>query len=96
MIAIFFLKSATRSSIITWSKSSPPSLLSPAVDSASNTPSPDSQQMMHEMYRHLSQKQELFASLSVLSKPYANAAAVGSLMIRSTSKPAILPASLVA
>ncbi len=47
------------------------------------------------MYRHLSQKQD-FSSLSVLSKPYANAAAVGSLMIRSTSKPAILPASLVA
>ena len=33
---------------------------------------------------------------SSLSKPYARAAAVGSLMIRITSRPAILPASLVA
>src|SRR5437667_7579234 len=31
-----------------------------------------------------------------LSSPYANAAAVGSLMIRSTSRPAIWPASFVA
>ncbi len=31
-----------------------------------------------------------------LSSPYASAAAVGSLMIRKTSSPAILPASLVA
>jgi len=31
-----------------------------------------------------------------LSSPYAIAAAVGSLMMRSTFKPAILPASLVA
>jgi hypothetical protein len=31
-----------------------------------------------------------------LSKPYARAAAVGSLMILKTSSPAILPASLVA
>ena len=35
-------------------------------------------------------------SLSFLSRPYANDAAVGSLIIRKTSKPAILPASLVA
>mmetsp|Transcript_20019 Transcript_20019/g.55616 ORF Transcript_20019/g.55616 Transcript_20019/m.55616 type:complete len:214 (+) Transcript_20019:1573-2214(+) len=32
----------------------------------------------------------------MLSKPYATAAAVGSLMMRSTSSPAIVPASLVA
>ena len=31
-----------------------------------------------------------------LSRPYASAAAVGSLMMRSTLRPAILPASLVA
>ena len=31
-----------------------------------------------------------------LSSPYASAAAVGSLMIRATSRPAIWPASLVA
>ena len=34
--------------------------------------------------------------LAFLSKPYASAAAVGSLMIRKTSRPAIFPASLVA
>ena len=35
-------------------------------------------------------------SPGVLSNPYANAAAVGSLMILLTSRPAIFPASLVA
>ena len=38
----------------------------------------------------------LRSTLSCLSTPYASAAAVGSLIIRRTSKPAILPASLVA
>ncbi len=37
----------------------------------------------------------IFCSTS-LSNPYANAAAVGSLIIRFTSNPAILPASFVA
>ena len=36
------------------------------------------------------------APLPCLSRPKASAAAVGSLMMRSTSRPAILPASLVA
>ena len=35
-------------------------------------------------------------SFFFLSRPYASAAAVGSLMIRATSSPAIWPASLVA
>jgi hypothetical protein len=35
-------------------------------------------------------------TFSFLSRPYAMAAAVGSLMMRSTSRPAIVPASLVA
>jgi hypothetical protein len=38
----------------------------------------------------------IFFSPPFLSKPYAIAAAVGSLMIRATFKPAIIPASLVA
>ncbi len=38
----------------------------------------------------------MVCSLSILSIPYANAAAVGSLIIRFTSNPAILPASFVA
>ena len=40
-------------------------------------------------------KTEIFSSF-FLSRPYASDAAVGSLMMRSTSSPAILPASLVA
>ncbi len=39
---------------------------------------------------------KIVCSLSVLSIPYAKAAAVGSLIIRFTFKPAIRPASLVA
>ena len=35
-------------------------------------------------------------SLDFLSRPYAKEAAVGSLMMRSTSSPAMRPASLVA
>jgi len=38
----------------------------------------------------------LTSSSSLLSKPYAKLAAVGSFIILNTSKPAILPASLVA
>ena len=38
----------------------------------------------------------LLSFFAPLSSPYARAAAVGSLMIRNTSSPAIVPASLVA
>ena len=38
----------------------------------------------------------IFRSFSALSRPYASAAAVGSLIILTTSRPAIAPASLVA
>jgi hypothetical protein len=41
-------------------------------------------------------KTRMFSSLSRLSRPYAIAAAVGSLMTRSMVRPAIFPASLVA
>ncbi|ETJ16184.1 hypothetical protein Q604_UNBc4C00098G0001, partial [human gut metagenome] len=41
-IPFSFLNSATKWSMIFWSKSSPPSLLSPAVDNTSKTPSPNS------------------------------------------------------
>ena len=43
-------------------------------------------------------KIKIFLSVpsETLSRPYAIAAAVGSLIIRKTSKPAIVPASLVA
>jgi len=40
--------------------------------------------------------QTRIVSLPFFSRPYASAAAVGSLMMRSTSRPAILPASFVA
>ena len=81
--------------MIFWSKSSPPRWLSPAVDNTSNTPSPNSRIDTSNVPPPRSNT-KIFSSWSTLSKPYARAAAVGSLTIRSTSKPAIRPASLVA
>src|SRR5699024_7626605 len=90
-----FLNSAAKYSIILSSKSSPPRLLSPEVERTSKTPSPNSRIETSNVPPPKSNT-KIFSSLSVLSNPYAKAAAVGSLTIRSTSKPAILPASLVA
>ncbi len=60
----------------------------------SNTPSPTSRTETSKVPPPRSQTR--IVSCSFLSRPYASAAAVGSLMMRSTSRPAILPASLVA
>ena len=89
------LNSATKNSIILLSKSSPPKWLSPDVDNTSNTPSPNSKIDTSNVPPPKSNT-KIFSSWSTLSKPYAKAAAVGSFTIRSTSKPAIRPASLVA
>lgn len=78
-----------------WSKSSPPNLLSPAVDNTSKVPSANSRIETSNVPPPRSNTRT-FSSLSVLSIPNASAAAVGSLIIRSTSNPAILPASFVA
>ncbi len=88
------LNSLTSQSIRRWSKSSPPRCVSPLVDFTSKTPSASSSTEMSYVPPPRSNT-AIFSSF-FLSRPYASAAAVGSLMMRSTSRPAILPASLVA
>ncbi len=77
------------------SMSVPPSCVSPEVDLTSKTPSPSSMMVTSKVPPPRS-KTRIFDSLSCLSRPYANDAAVGSLMMRTTLRPAISPASLVA
>ena len=89
-----FLNSAASHSISFWSRSSPPRCVSPFVDLTSKTPSASSR--IEISYVPPPRSKTAIFSSSFLSRPYANEAAVGSLMIRSTSRPAILPASLVA
>lgn len=76
------------------SKSSPPRDVSPFVALTSNTPPDISNNDISKVPPPKSYTAIIFPS--VLSKPKAKAAAVGSLMILLTSKLAILPASLVA
>ena len=53
--------------------------------------------MIHQMFLHPNQKLRTFcSSVESVSKPYAIAAAVGSLIILKTFNPAIVPASFVA
>ena len=73
----------------------PPSWVSPLVDTTSNTPSPKSIIVTSRVPPPRSNT-IIFWSFSDLSRPYARAAAVGSLMILTTSRPAIAPASFVA
>ena len=89
-----FLKASRKWLTIRLSKSSPPRWVSPFVLLTSNTPSPSSSTDTSKVPPPRS-KTAIFSSF-LLSRPYANAAAVGSLIIRFTSRPAILPASLVA
>src|SRR4029079_17201074 len=89
-----FLNSPAIQSTTALSKLSPPRWLSPAVALTSNTPSPISSTDTSKVPPPRS-KTRIVWSVS-LSSPYASEAAVGSLMMRLTSKPAILPASLVA
>jgi hypothetical protein len=76
------------------SKSSPPRDVSPLVAFTSNTP-PDISRI--EISKVPPPRSYTAITLpSVLSRPKARAAAVGSLIILFTSRLAILPASLVA
>tara|TARA_Y100000310_G_scaffold342205_1_gene444264 strand:+ start:189 stop:461 length:273 start_codon:yes stop_codon:yes gene_type:complete len=68
--------------------------LSPDVDLTSKTPSPSSKIETSNVPPPKSKTKTVW--LSPLSRPYAKDAAVGSLIILSTSKPAIFPASFVA
>src|SRR5215218_7541618 len=88
------LYSATIHSTIALSQLSPPRWLSPEVDLTSNTPSPISSTETSNVPPPRS-KTRIVWSVS-LSSPYASEAAVGSLMMRLTSRPATLPASFVA
>ena len=72
----------------------PPRLLSPEVDITSKTPLSISIMVTSKVPPPRSKTATVYSPS--LSKPYANAAAVGSLMILSTFNPAILPASIVA
>ena len=77
------------------SKSSPPSFVSPLVARTSNTPSPSSRIDTSNVPPPRSYTR-ILCEASSLSSPYASDAAVGSLIILFTSRPAILPASFVA
>mmetsp|Transcript_40160 Transcript_40160/g.103978 ORF Transcript_40160/g.103978 Transcript_40160/m.103978 type:complete len:319 (+) Transcript_40160:200-1156(+) len=90
----FVLNSAASHFTMTLSKSSPPRWVSPLVDSTSHTPSPTSSTETSKVPPPRSNT--MMVSLFFFSKPYAKEAAVGSFTMRRTSRPAILPASLVA
>ena len=94
-IPSFFLNSSTTKSIIALSISEPPRCVSPEVLITSNTPPPISIIVTSNVPPPKS-KTKIFMSSLLLSIPNANDAAVGSLIILTTSRPAIIPASLVA
>ena len=77
------------------SKSSPPRWVSPAVAFTSKMPSSIVRSETSKVPPPRSKMSTLRSDDDCLSRPYAIAAAVGSLMMRSTLRPAIEPASLV-
>ena len=78
------------------SKSYPPKWVSPAVALTSKTPSSIVKSETSNVPPPKSKIKTFFYPFPFLSNPYAIAAAVGSLMILITLRPAIDPASLVA
>src|SRR3954466_4240773 len=88
------LNSAASQSTTALSKLSPPRWLSPAVDLTAKTPSAISSTDTSNVPPPRSKTRIVWSDS--LSSPYASDAAVGSLMMRLTSRPAIRPASLVA
>ena len=94
-IPSFFLNSSTTKSIKAWSISAPPSFVSPEVLITSNTPPPISIIVTSRVPPPKS-KTNIFMSSFALSNPNASDAAVGSLIILTTSNPAMVPASFVA
>ena len=88
------LNSATIQSTTALSKLSPPRWLSPFVAFTSKTPSPSSSTETSNVPPPRSKTRIVWSAS--LSSPYASEAAVGSLMMRRTLRPAILPASFVA
>ena len=82
-----FLNSDVIHSTTSWSKSSPPRWVSPLVDFTSTTPSPTSSTEMSNVPPPRSNT--AMVSSFFWSRPYASAAAVGSLTMRRTVRPAI-------
>ena len=91
----FFLNSSTTWSMSALSMSAPPSCVSPDVLRTSNTPPPISMMVTSSVPPPKSNT-SIFMSSPALSRPNASDAAVGSLIMRTTSRPAIVPASFVA
>lgn len=92
----FFKKSAAQNSTNLLSKSSPPKWVSPAVALTSKIPSSIVNRETSNVPPPRSKIKTFFSPCPFLSNPYAIAAAVGSLIILKTFKPAITPASFVA
>ncbi len=88
------LKSAIIHFMTAWSMSSPPKWVSPFVAFTSKTPSPISRMEISNVPPPKSNT--AIFSFFFLSRPYASEAAVGSLTMRFTSRPAMRPASFVA
>ena len=95
-LGFFILNSLMRYSTNRLSKSSPPRWVLPAVALTSNIPSSIDSKETSKVPPPKSNMSTFYSPVFPLSSPYAMAAAVGSLMIRFTSRPAIVPASFVA
>ena len=89
------LNCCVNQSMMRWSQSSPPRCVSPCVLFTSKTPSPISRTETSNVPPPRSNT-KMVSSCDDLSRPYASAAAVGSLIMRRTLRPAIAPASFVA
>ena len=89
-----FLNSSISQSTIFWSTSSPPRCVSPSVDFHFDDAGANFEH--RDVERAAAEVVDRDRLVVFLSRPYANAAAVGSLMMRTTSRPAISPACLVA
>lgn len=70
--------------------------MSPEVDLTSNTPSSITRTVTSNVPPPKSNINIFYSFFDLSWNPYAMAAAVGSLIIRNTSKPAIIPESFVA
>ena len=95
-IPVFLLNSPAQYSTSLLSKSSPPKWVLPFVALTSNKPSSKDNKETSKVPPPKSKIKTFLSVLYCLSRPYAIAAAVGSLMILKTLRPEIVPASFVA
>mmetsp|Transcript_70721 Transcript_70721/g.183547 ORF Transcript_70721/g.183547 Transcript_70721/m.183547 type:complete len:212 (+) Transcript_70721:1236-1871(+) len=94
----FFFSSPNTQSVKHMSKSSPPKRVSPPVALTSTMPPSmwSTETSKVPPPKSNTRTWDALSSPAFWSKPYPNAAAVGSLMMRRTSRPAIAPAACVA